>query len=145
MEVYIYTYTYKAYTLLPNTSLYTRVCVPMQVRSLEQQNQVLETEIEAYQNRFQKPTGLRLLYEEQLKELRKLAEQMKVQRVRHGHTFLSYLWRSKDQQSARDCPKRVQANVQCPKCLSIDLNNNVLCNYSPVRCLHLCFMHRLVG
>ncbi|KAG7258755.1 hypothetical protein CRUP_018897, partial [Coryphaenoides rupestris] len=50
------------------------------VRSLEQQNQLLESEIEAYQNRFQKPTGLRLLYEEQLKELKKLAEQMRVQR-----------------------------------------------------------------
>ncbi|CAL8287088.1 unnamed protein product [Merluccius merluccius] len=50
------------------------------VRSLEQQNQLLESEIEAYQNRFQKPTGLRLLYEEQLKELKKIAEQMRVQR-----------------------------------------------------------------
>ncbi|XP_061572128.1 desmin isoform X1 [Cololabis saira] len=50
------------------------------VRSLEQQNRLLEAEIEAYQNRFEKPTGLRLLYEEQLKELRKLAEQMRLQR-----------------------------------------------------------------
>uniref|UniRef100_I3IU49 Zgc:172323 n=1 Tax=Oreochromis niloticus TaxID=8128 RepID=I3IU49_ORENI len=50
------------------------------VRSLEQQNKLLETEIEAYQNRFEKPTGLRLLYEEQLKELKKIAEQMRVQR-----------------------------------------------------------------
>ncbi|KAM8846871.1 desmin [Synchiropus picturatus] len=50
------------------------------VRSLEQQNKLLEAEIEAYQNRFQKPTGLRLLYEEQLKELRKIADQMRVQR-----------------------------------------------------------------
>ncbi|XP_069558175.1 vimentin [Brachyistius frenatus] len=50
------------------------------VRSLEQQNKLLETEIEAYQNRFQKPTGLRLLYEEQLKELKKIADQMRVQR-----------------------------------------------------------------
>lgn len=54
----------------------------LQVRSLEQQNKLLETEIEAYQNRFEKPTGLRLLYEEQLKELKKIAEQMRVQRVR---------------------------------------------------------------
>lgn len=53
-----------------------------QVRSLEQQNKLLEAEIEAYQNRFEKPTGLRLLYEEQLKELRKVADQMRVQRVR---------------------------------------------------------------
>lgn len=54
----------------------------LQVRSLEQQNKLLETEIEAYQNRFEKPLGLRLLYEEQLKELKKIAEQMRVQRVR---------------------------------------------------------------
>ncbi|XP_076135767.1 glial fibrillary acidic protein-like [Alosa pseudoharengus] len=50
------------------------------VRSLEQQNKLLETEIEALQNRFLKPTGLRMLYEEQLKELRKLADQMRMQR-----------------------------------------------------------------
>ncbi|XP_062393913.1 glial fibrillary acidic protein-like [Sardina pilchardus] len=50
------------------------------VRSLEQQNKLLETEIEALQNRFLKPTGLRMLYEEQLKELRKLAEQMRRER-----------------------------------------------------------------
>uniref|UniRef100_A0A8D3A8B3 Zgc:172323 n=1 Tax=Scophthalmus maximus TaxID=52904 RepID=A0A8D3A8B3_SCOMX len=50
------------------------------VRSLEQQNQLLEAEIEAYQNRFEKPSGLRLLYEEQLKELRRIADQMRVQR-----------------------------------------------------------------
>lgn len=50
------------------------------VRSLEQQNKLLEAEIEAYQNRFEKPSGLRLIYEEQLKELRKIADQMRVQR-----------------------------------------------------------------
>ncbi|PWA32333.1 hypothetical protein CCH79_00012024 [Gambusia affinis] len=50
------------------------------VRMLEQKNKLLEAEIEAYQNRFQKPTGLRLLYEEQLKELKKIADQMRVQR-----------------------------------------------------------------
>ncbi|KAK1790198.1 hypothetical protein P4O66_014126, partial [Electrophorus voltai] len=50
------------------------------VRSLEQQNKLLETEIESLQNRFMKPTGLRVLYEEQLKELRRLADQMKMQR-----------------------------------------------------------------
>ncbi|XP_067304488.1 desmin [Pseudorasbora parva] len=50
------------------------------VRSLEQQNRLLETEIESLKNRFLKPTGLRLLYEEQLKELKRLAEQMRVQR-----------------------------------------------------------------
>ncbi|KAK2902848.1 hypothetical protein Q8A67_007561 [Cirrhinus molitorella] len=50
------------------------------VRSLEQQNKLLETEIEALKNRYLKPTGLRLLYEEQLKELKRLADQMRVQR-----------------------------------------------------------------
>ncbi|KAK2910601.1 glial fibrillary acidic protein isoform X1 [Channa argus] len=50
------------------------------VRSLEQQNKLLEAEIEAYHNRFEKPTGLRLLYEEQLRELKKIADQMRVQR-----------------------------------------------------------------
>ncbi|XP_068179675.1 desmin [Antennarius striatus] len=50
------------------------------VRSLEQQNKLLEAEIEGYRNRFVKPTGLRLLYEEQLKELKKIADQMRVQR-----------------------------------------------------------------
>lgn len=56
----------------------------LQVRSLEQQNKLLEAEIKAYQDRFQKPSGLRLLYEEQLKELRKIAEKMRVQRVRQN-------------------------------------------------------------
>ncbi|XP_042280464.1 glial fibrillary acidic protein [Thunnus maccoyii] len=50
------------------------------VRSLEQQNKLLEGEIEAYQNRFERPSGLRLLYEEQLRELKKVADQMRVQR-----------------------------------------------------------------
>ncbi|KAK1171172.1 glial fibrillary acidic protein-like [Acipenser oxyrinchus oxyrinchus] len=50
------------------------------VRTLEQQNKVLESEIEAIHNRYMKPSGLRLLYEEQLRELKKIAEQMKVQR-----------------------------------------------------------------
>lgn len=63
----------------------------LQVRSLEQQNQLLEAEIEAYQNRFEKPSGLRLLYEEQLKELRRIADQMRVQRVSHmNHTLLQF-------------------------------------------------------
>lgn len=55
--------------------------VETKVRSLEQQNKLLETEIESLKNRFLKPTGLRLLYEEQLKELKRLADQMRVQRV----------------------------------------------------------------
>ncbi|KAK7886477.1 hypothetical protein WMY93_026098 [Mugilogobius chulae] len=50
------------------------------VRSLEQQNKLLEAEIEAYQNRFVKPSGLRQLYEEQLRELKKIADQIKAQR-----------------------------------------------------------------
>ncbi|ROJ29272.1 Desmin [Anabarilius grahami] len=54
--------------------------VETKVRSLEQQNKLLETEIEALKNRFLKPTGLRLLYEEQLKELKRLADQMRLQR-----------------------------------------------------------------
>lgn len=58
----------------------------LQVRSLEQKNKLLEAEIEAYQGRFEKPTGLRLLYEEQLKELKRIADQMKVQRVRQHFT-----------------------------------------------------------
>jgi hypothetical protein len=63
---------------------------------------LLETEIEAYQNRFQKPTGLRLLYEEQLKELKKIAEQMRVQRVRENVSsqnvaFICYLHISNNQ------------------------------------------------
>lgn len=60
------------------------VFLSLQVRSLEQQNKLLEAEIEAYQNRFEKPTGLRLLYEEQLRELQKIADQMRVQRVRQN-------------------------------------------------------------
>ncbi|XP_030641009.1 glial fibrillary acidic protein [Chanos chanos] len=50
------------------------------VRTLEQQNKLLETEIEAFHNRFVKPSGLRLLYEEQLKQLKRTADQMKIQR-----------------------------------------------------------------
>lgn len=61
-----------------------RFFLSLQVRSLEQQNKLLEAEIEAYQNRFEKPTGLRLLYEEQLRELQKIADQMRVQRVRQN-------------------------------------------------------------
>jgi len=50
------------------------------VHSLEQQNQLLESEIEALLNRFVKPTGMRRLYEEQLKQLLKTAEQARVHR-----------------------------------------------------------------
>ncbi|XP_043927111.1 glial fibrillary acidic protein-like isoform X2 [Protopterus annectens] len=50
------------------------------VRNLEQQNKVLETEIEALRGRYCKPSGLKALYEEQLRELRRMAEQVKIQR-----------------------------------------------------------------
>ncbi|XP_014346415.1 glial fibrillary acidic protein isoform X1 [Latimeria chalumnae] len=50
------------------------------VRSLEQQNKLIEVEIETLQNRYFRPSGLRSLYEEQLRELKRIAELMKVQR-----------------------------------------------------------------
>ncbi|XP_016334900.1 desmin-like [Sinocyclocheilus anshuiensis] len=61
-------------TVLPYSPVATKV------RSLEQQNKLLEMEIEALKNRYLKPTGLRLLYEEQLQELKRLADHMRVQR-----------------------------------------------------------------
>lgn len=65
-------------------------CTILQVRTLEQQNKLMEAEIEAYHNRFVKPTGLRMLYEEQLKELRRIADQMRMQRVRMDFTIQTY-------------------------------------------------------
>ncbi|XP_042603492.1 desmin-like isoform X2 [Cyprinus carpio] len=50
------------------------------VRSLEQSNKLLEAEIEGIKSHYVKPSGLRLLYEDQLRELRRIADQMKVQR-----------------------------------------------------------------
>ncbi|XP_056312056.1 notochord granular surface [Danio aesculapii] len=50
------------------------------VRSLEQSNKLLETEIDAIKGHHVKPSGLRLLYEEQLREMKKIADQMKIQR-----------------------------------------------------------------
>ncbi|XP_078502965.1 desmin-like [Lissotriton helveticus] len=50
------------------------------VRDLEQQNKSLEAEIETLQNRYTRPSGLRALYEEQLRDLHRTAEQIKVQR-----------------------------------------------------------------
>ncbi|KAK3517383.1 hypothetical protein QTP70_008058 [Hemibagrus guttatus] len=50
------------------------------VRTLEQQNKLLETEIEALKGRYVKPSGLRMMYEEQLRELRRVADQMRAQR-----------------------------------------------------------------
>lgn len=52
-----------------------------QVRSLESQNKLLEAEIDALQNRYTKPSGLRKLYEDQLREMMRVAEQMRAQRV----------------------------------------------------------------
>lgn len=53
-----------------------------QVRSLEQSNKLLEAEIDAIKGQYVKPSGLRKLYEDQLRELKRIADQMKVQRVR---------------------------------------------------------------
>nr|XP_046169655.1 glial fibrillary acidic protein-like [Oncorhynchus gorbuscha] len=50
------------------------------VRSLEQQNKLLEMEIDGIQNRFVKPSGLRKLYEDQLRDLKRIADQMRMQR-----------------------------------------------------------------
>uniref|UniRef100_A0A8C9RA60 Notochord granular surface n=1 Tax=Scleropages formosus TaxID=113540 RepID=A0A8C9RA60_SCLFO len=50
------------------------------VRTLEQDNKLLETEIEELRKRPVKPSGLRALYEEQLRELNRIAEQMRAQR-----------------------------------------------------------------
>lgn len=50
------------------------------VRTLESQNKLLEAEIEALRNRYARPSGLRQLYEAQLKELNREAEQMRLQR-----------------------------------------------------------------
>ena len=53
----------------------------LQVRSLESKNKLLEDEIYALRSRFLQPSGLRQLYETQLKDLTRVAEQMRVQRV----------------------------------------------------------------
>ncbi|XP_056871978.1 notochord granular surface isoform X1 [Takifugu flavidus] len=50
------------------------------VRTLESKNKLLETEIEALRSRYTKPSGLRQLYEAQLKALTRDVEQMRVQR-----------------------------------------------------------------
>ncbi|XP_051792763.1 notochord granular surface [Acanthochromis polyacanthus] len=50
------------------------------VRTLESHNKLLESQIEALKSRHVRPSGLRQLYEAQLKELRREAEQMKNQR-----------------------------------------------------------------
>uniref|UniRef100_UPI0037E82958 notochord granular surface n=1 Tax=Semicossyphus pulcher TaxID=241346 RepID=UPI0037E82958 len=50
------------------------------VRTLESKNKLLEAEIEALKSRHVRPSGLRQLYESQLKDLNRVAEQMRVQR-----------------------------------------------------------------
>ncbi|KAJ8290899.1 hypothetical protein GJAV_G00018980 [Gymnothorax javanicus] len=50
------------------------------VRTLEQQNKLLETEIAALQSRHAKPSSLWLLYEEKLRELKRTADQMRRER-----------------------------------------------------------------
>jgi hypothetical protein len=63
----------------------------LQVRSLETKNKLLEDDIHALRSRFLQPSGLRQLYETQLKDLTRVAEQMRVRRVsstakrRHRH------------------------------------------------------------
>lgn len=52
------------------------------MRTLESKNKLLEAEIEALKSRYSKPSGLRQLYEAQLKDLTRAAEQMRIQRVR---------------------------------------------------------------
>ena len=52
-----------------------------QVRTLESKNKQLEAEIEVLKSCHADPSGLRKLYESQLKDLSRVAEQMKVQRV----------------------------------------------------------------
>ncbi|XP_074541666.1 notochord granular surface isoform X2 [Halichoeres trimaculatus] len=50
------------------------------VRNLESKNKLLEAEIDALKSRHVKPSGLRQLYESQLKDLKRVAEQMRVQK-----------------------------------------------------------------
>ncbi|XP_019116983.2 notochord granular surface isoform X2 [Larimichthys crocea] len=50
------------------------------VRNLESQNKLLEAEIEALKGRHVRPSGLRQLYESQLRDLHRVAEQMRIQR-----------------------------------------------------------------
>ncbi|XP_067874827.1 desmin [Heterodontus francisci] len=50
------------------------------VRNLEQENRILEAEVETLKSRCLHPQGVRVLYEEQLRDLRHAADQMKIQR-----------------------------------------------------------------
>lgn len=61
----------------------------LKVRNLESKNKLLEAEIDALKSRHVKPSGLRQLYESQLKDLKRVAEQMRVQKVRRGSHFIN--------------------------------------------------------
>ncbi|XP_044148118.1 desmin-like [Bufo gargarizans] len=50
------------------------------VRDLEQQNAIVQVELDALRSRCTRPTALRALYEEQLRDLRREAEQARMQR-----------------------------------------------------------------
>ncbi|KAJ8411501.1 hypothetical protein AAFF_G00163090 [Aldrovandia affinis] len=50
------------------------------VRTLEHQNKLLETEIQAMQDRYVKPSGLRMLYEDQLREMKRVVDQLRRER-----------------------------------------------------------------
>ncbi|XP_034556021.1 notochord granular surface isoform X2 [Notolabrus celidotus] len=50
------------------------------VRTLESKNKLLEAEIDGLKSRHVRPSGLRQLYESQLKDLKRVAEQMRVQK-----------------------------------------------------------------
>ena len=69
----------------PFSSCVPHACVrsslSLQVRSLESANKLLEVEIEAMRNRYVKPSGLRQMYEAQLKDLLRTAEQARAQKV----------------------------------------------------------------
>lgn len=54
------------------------------MRTLESKNKQLEAEIEALRRSCEASSGLRQLYESQLKELNRDAEQMRTQRVREA-------------------------------------------------------------
>lgn len=60
------------------------------MRTLESKNKLLEAEIEALKRSHVRPSGIRQLYESQLKDLIRVAEQMRIQRVRERVEGRSY-------------------------------------------------------
>lgn len=64
------------------------------MRNLESQNKLLEAEIEALKGRHVRPSGLRQLYESQLRDLHRVAEQMRIQRVREVISYDHNMFRS---------------------------------------------------